>query len=217
MQRMILNFYKSAFSRKYGETWYSSTIRGLVLSAIKNERFYEEKEKDKAYYVIRKLHEESWDPYELIIETQIGLVLILCQTYITKVISQVSLFYQDYEWAFGKKPKRIDSSKQSLLANYGPKLRDTTYHSIEVIDALANYFKHHEEWGGNRSSSRMKERTATIVSDVGGDLNLTLWYSRNLSKCIKKLGVNSMKDLYVLPKIVDEWKVDVGKAIEELK
>lgn len=217
MQRMILDFYKTAFTRNWGETWYSSTIRALVSSAIENERLYEEEEKNKAYYVIQRLHEDSWEPYELIIETQIGLVLILCQTYIAKVISQVSLFYRDYEGAFDKKPKKINSSKQSLLANYGPKLRDTPYHSIEVIDALANYFKHHEEWGGNRSSSRIKKRTTTIVSDVGGDLNLTLWYSRNLSKCIKKLGVNSMKDLYVLPKIVDEWKVDAGKAIEELK
>jgi|GEM_PF-5789492 len=172
MQKMILDFYKGAFTRNWGETWYSSTIRALVSSAIENERLCEDEEKKKAYYVIQRLHEDSWEPYELIIETQIGLVLILCQTYIVKVISQVSLFYRDYEGAFDKKPKKINSSKQSLLANYGPKLRNTPYHSIEVIDALANYFKHHEEWGGDRSSSGIKKRTAAIVSDVGGDLNL---------------------------------------------
>lgn len=217
MQQMILDFYKRVFSINWGETWYSSTIRALISSAIENEALYEKEEKDKIYYLVKKLHEDFWEPYQLIIETQIGLVLILCQTYITKVVSQVDLFYRDYEFAFDREPKRIDGSKRSLLSNYGSKVHGTAYRSIEVLDALANYFKHHEEWAGKRSLSGVEKRTAEIVSCIGGNLNQALWYSRNLSKCIKKLGINSMKDLFALPKIVDEWKIDVGKAIAELE
>ena len=215
MQGMMMRFYKGVFTR--GETWYTSTIKSLIMSAVENEAQYNKEQKEEIYYIIKKLHDDSLEPYELIIETQIGLVLVMCQTYITRVISQVNYFYKDYEFAFKTTVSKIDSSKRALLASYGPQIKGVNYRSIEIIDALANYFKHHEEWGGNyRFLKGNEKRTAEIVSSVGGNLGLSLWYSRNLSKCTEKLGVRSMENLSLLLKIVDDWKLDIGKSITEL-
>ena len=216
MQRMVMNHYRGVFTNRWGETWYSSTIRPIIEAAIENETKYKKEANDKSLYT-QRLHGKDWEPYELIIETQIGLVLVMCQTYITTVISQIGNFYKDYEETFDKKLFKINTSKRALIANYGPRIKNSEYRSVQGIDALANYFKHHEEWGSDLISlSENEKRTAEIVSVMGARLGLALWYSRNLTKCIKKLGVDRMEDLFLLPQIVDDWKFDIGKSFPEL-
>lgn len=216
MQKMVIRYYRGFFTSRWGGTWYSSVIRCLIESAIENDLKYK-KETEEKYLILKKLHDKSWEPYELIIETQIGLILVMCQTYITTVVSKVGCFYKDYETVFDKKLLRINITKQALMANHGPRIKNIKYSSVEIVDALANYFKHHEEWGGNLSLlSGNAKRTAEITSTMGANLNLSLWYSQNLTKCIKKLGVGCMKDLFLLPQIIDDWKYDVGKAFPGL-
>jgi len=213
MQEMMMDYYRRAFVDRWGETWYSNVIRALIISAEENERQYDTEDKRKNL-AVKRLRDESWDPYELIVETQIGLVLVMCQTYIARIVSLVNYFYKDYEALFGKELMKIDTSKRSLMSHFGPRVKGAQYSSVEVIDALANYFKHHEEWGGKLASLRGNEkRTAEIVRSVGADLSRSLWYSQNLTKCTKKLGIGSMREYFSLLKLVDSWKFDIGNRV----
>ena len=210
--QMISSHYKRVFDIRWGETWYASVVQPLVMSAYENEEF-RKKNEEKFYF---KTNEE-WRPYELIIETQVGLVLVLCQSYITNVISQVHNFHSDFRVLFKDELTGFKTSKSDLLKSFSSYYENTGYTKIEAIDHLANYFKHHQEWGGKPELlTKNAKRTADAVRKLGLDIQLSLWYSRNLSKAVCPLGVSAPQQLPALLTIIDDWKREIGLAYKSL-
>lgn len=207
---MVKSHYQGAFNIPWGETWYSNVIKSLVLSAVENDEL--RKENDDKFPNIN----DEWQPYELIIETQIGLILLLCQSYITSVISKIKKFHSDYSSLFNKELSGFSTKKQHLIKLCSKAYKDTAYTEIEALDHLANYFKHHEEWlcKPNLMKNSAK-RTADAVSELGLDLHQSLWYSRNLSLAVKSLGVDNLVQLPNLLLIIDSWKEEIGKVYRD--
>ncbi len=42
-----------------------------------------------------------------------------------------------------------------------------------------------------------------------------MWYGRNLSRAVTELGVKEMSDLIILPRLIDDWKAQVGEDFAE--
>lgn len=208
---MVKSHYKNVFNIPWGETWYASVIEPLVLSADKNEELRKESENKIPVYT-----DNEWQPYELIIETQVGLVLVLCQSYITNVASQIGNFHNDYKSLFNEELLGFNISRRSLIGAFSSKYKDTTYTEVEAIEHFANYFKHHEEWKGKDDLLKNNaKRTADAVHELGLDIHQSLWYSRNLSKAVKFLGVENLHQLPNLLLIIDKWKSEIGRSYQE--
>lgn len=207
----VQSFYKKAFEIRWGETWYASVIQPIILSVEENEKL--RKRSEETFPSMEK----EWRPYELIIETQIGLVLILCQTYITNVISQVQNLHNDFRAIFKTELTGITKTKRNLLKLPATYYEKTGYTKIEAIDHLANYFKHHQEWGGRSQSLKLNAKnTAKAIQELGLKIDKSLWYSRNLTNALRPLGVSVPSELPTLLTIVDEWKMDIGLHYKNL-
>ena len=198
---MIKDFYANAFSSTWGETWYLDVIKPVIMSAEKNEKLYFENNKSSLLNNNEILYEE-------IIETQIGLVLILSQTYITRVIGIINNFQQDLKSLNCEKEINFEN-KKNLMAKCSPKYKNTKFTYIEAIDHLANYFKHHDDWSENKSNAPSK-RTKQAVIEMGLNIDQSLWLSRNLSNAIKGLEITKLSDLPKMMSIIDNWKNEIG-------
>jgi hypothetical protein len=92
----------------------------------------------------------------LLLEDLYGITFVVAQVYITGTVSDIK--------TIGKGVKNI--SKELLLNQYSELLPGNKITKMELCDALANYCKHHDEWG-NWSSSGRHQKTVSILNSVG--------------------------------------------------
>ncbi|MFA4907069.1 MAG: hypothetical protein WC602_02235 [archaeon] len=216
LKQYAIEHHKGAFEQKWGKMWFADVMKPIVDSIIKNEKLREEQEKKIFYHYLENDRKDTIKFYPMILELQTGLILLLCQSYISQVISMVRHIHSDLSKIFGVDFSSYPYKKMDLISNFNPKVNGTEYTEIEVIDALANYFKHHEEWGGKISSlTGNSRRTADIVSQIGADLSMALWSSRNLTICIKRIGVTSLDMIYIIPGKIDTWKQNIGNQYKD--
>ena len=201
--KTVRSHYERVFSIPWGETWYSSVMTPLALSAQEHESLSTSRPEWPRC--------NEWQPYELIIETQVGLALVLAQTYLTNVISQVQNLHSDYKAVFGSDLNGFKTVRAELLRHSASFYEDTRFTKVEAIEHLANYFKHHQEWGGrSKVLGRQAARTAAAVKELGVEAELSLWFSRSLTNSVRSLGVSSPRDLPMLLRVIDDWKGEVG-------
>lgn len=91
-------------------------------------------------------------------EALLGIAFIMAQTYVGGTVS-------DANQIAGSKVK---FTKEQLLKEYSKKLPETTITELQLIDAIANYFKHHDE-GSNWSVKGRSQKTLTILRAAGID------------------------------------------------
>jgi hypothetical protein len=85
-----------------------------------------------------------------------GIAFVTAQTYITGVVSDANKVAKS----------GIQFKKDQLLRDYGDYLPKLTVTKLEFCDAMANYFKHHDEWA-NWSGTGHSQKTITILRTVG--------------------------------------------------
>ena len=85
-----------------------------------------------------------------------GIAFVTAQTYITGVVSDANRV---------AKPS-VRFKKDQLLRSYSDYLSGLTATKLEFCDAMANYFKHHDEWA-NWSGTGHSQKTITIFRTVG--------------------------------------------------
>lgn len=202
-------YYRNVFYHRWSDSWYEAVLKPLIESAAINEDLRRARRDELEIRPWLWVKKQPLEPYEIIVENQIGLALVLCQSYITKVISQIVGMSKEFELIFKAKFPLSNVTKKYLMAAYSKPLEEIGFTPVEIIDALANYFKHHEE------SEPLHSHTARIVCSAGIDLGKAMWYGRNLSRAVTELGVVEMSDLIILPKIVDDWKAEIGKEFIE--
>lgn len=137
------------------------------------------------------------------IEEFLGTAFVVCQTYITAMRSRVQALHRYHESQQPGKPlQTTTANKESILRFGSKKVGRGGYSAIQVIDAFANYFKHHDEWHGDwKKLKRPASDTAKIIMAVGAERGST----GNLRTASKRLGNPDYKDVRVFAKILASW------------
>ncbi len=87
-------------------------------------------------------------------ESLLGMAFVMAQTYITGTVSDANKLNGS-----GRKP-----AKERLLKDYGDKLAGAAVTKIELCDAIANYFKHHDKWNSWSATGRHQKTVSTLRS-----------------------------------------------------
>jgi hypothetical protein len=114
--------------------------------------------------------EEAWketviEESGILVEGLIGVGFVVVQTYITAIRADIRRLGQSYERERGSQPTFAVGD----LLEAGPKFADTQYTRIDLINAVANYWKHHEEWSADWDKlTGLQKRTAVRMQALGG-------------------------------------------------
>lgn len=89
--------------------------------------------------------EATSDEQSEIVESLLGCSFVAAQAYITYVVSHIKALHRT-----AKKNKislsSASDSKRNIMTTSSPIVGTTTITSVEAINALANYYKHNDEW-----------------------------------------------------------------------
>ena len=85
-------------------------------------------------------------------ENLLGIAFVTAQTYITGTVSDIN--------QFAKTANNL--SKNQLLKIHNEKVAKTTIKNLELCNALANYYKHHDEWKSWSAGGRQKSTVETL-------------------------------------------------------
>lgn len=144
-----------------------------------------------------------------IIEDLIGTAFVVRQTYITGVVSRI-VGLHTYHDKNGPNPLVTTSGNKhgpkgaspSILRFGSRKIGRSGRTAVELIDAFANYFKHHEEWTGSWSNLKGgSTSTARAVMSVGARRGST----GNLRTGAERLGNKEYWDFEAFQKCLTRW------------
>ncbi|MBD2509811.1 hypothetical protein H6G91_21350 [Nostoc muscorum FACHB-395] len=100
----------------------------------------------------------------LVVEHLLGTAFVLCQGYITKVVSKIKQYHKLAEHK-GAKLTTTDGQKNSILKFAYNQNKFSS--SIQLIDGFANYFKHRDEWNLNwEKLNDNQKKTAEVIKEV---------------------------------------------------
>jgi len=85
-------------------------------------------------------------------ENLLGIAFVTAQTYIAGTVSDIN--------QFAKVSNKL--TKDQLLKTYSEKLSEKAVTKLELCDALANYYKHHDEWESWSAVGRQQRTVATL-------------------------------------------------------
>ncbi|UTZ44199.1 hypothetical protein [Vibrio campbellii] len=106
---------------------------------------------------------------------------------------------------------RYPSKKASIL-RYRSEINETNdLTKIEIIDVVANYYKHRHEWPDDWDETKAKgvQKSTIQMAKKMGMTNSDM--TANMKYALSLLGIHN-KDLTELCRIVDEWREDLAKA-----
>jgi hypothetical protein len=154
-----------------------------------------------------------------VVETLLGAAFVLCQNHISFIVSMVQRLHR---WAAN--PTRRRKQKETLTTTPSNKLgimrydstgiNGTPYTAIEVMDAFANYFKHHDEWTGawpHGLKERRQQRNAAIIMAVGAEQCST----GILRQGSRALGNPDFHHTTVFAGILKQWASNLRTAYEK--
>lgn len=138
-----------------------------------------------------------------VIEDLLGIAYVACQTYITKVVSDIKWLHKSSDKS---NPacmfKTTSDSKDSILSFGSQVIPSVGYTKVQIIDAFANYFKHRDEWSVDWHELDPKsEKTAKIIMAAGASSGCTV----NLRRASEVLGNEIFKNTMIFFDIVDKW------------
>jgi hypothetical protein len=150
------------------------------------------------------------------IENLLGSAFIVCQTYLTGVVSAVIKLDDLCRGTVGGLPLasgRARERRQKILSCMGPMVgtKSNRRSVAEVVEAFANYFKHRDEWktmNWNKLDERSR-RTARVVASAGATSGST----GNLRTGSAKLGNPRFTDLDVFAAKLHEWGANISKQV----
>lgn len=136
-----------------------------------------------------------------IIENLLGVSFVLCQSYITLVVSRIMALHKSCK---GNKIdlSTTDGTKANIMKLGSPLLLQTEYSQVQIIDAFANYFKHHEEW--DKSWNQLPDRSAKTVQILSA-IGASQFSTGNFRVAAKKLGNYSYDNPQIFSRILQDW------------
>jgi len=156
----------------------------------------------------------------LAIEELLGLAFVAAQSFINAIrteliiVAKISAHEFGASLSFALEPKAYDALKL-------PPMLGATYSAVQAVNAVANYWKHSEEWPvrDETSGGRIREvwdfgalrgnekTTVEIVTALG----LVPNSSGNLRKGAKALGVREFDDLSPIRSVLSGWSTELLK------
>jgi len=132
-----------------------------------------------------------------VVELLIGSVFVLGQAAITQAVSIVTKICH-----LAAKPSWLPQGKVALMSAEAATHNKTGLSQIVLIDAVANYFKHHYEWPDDWIGASAKQQpTIDLVLRLG----LSPDGNHNLDTVVLELGMGT-RDLTPLAVLVQEWR-----------
>ena len=144
--------------------------------------------------------QESYQVDEILEHTEelLGIAFTTAQTYICGTVSDVNRFL---------KP-RSQQTKEQLLKEYSEKLPASETTKMELCNAVANYYKHHEEWVSWSETGR-HQKTVSILRAAGIEETDSL----PCRKAANTLWTNDEgSDLEPLLRMISDWRRSVIAA-----
>ena len=133
-----------------------------------------------------------------------GLGFVACQYYITATYS----FYKNYDY-------HNYTEKKPVALKRGPK-HCTGSPFAELINACANYWKHHEEWQGVPEKQLRSDAAETIKAMKSLGIKVAGGYYPLHNAFCKLLGSPPYRFNALLP-LLKEWREAVRQAAKEAK
>jgi hypothetical protein len=154
-----------------------------------------------------------------LIEELLGVALVSAQVFLTSVRSRLvalaTVYRQDLGSELAFEGKALGGAPKDMLFTCGDRLSpEVMFTDIEAIDALANYWKHHDEWpkgweqDGEWSvavwsdkASKLQKKTIEVVTALGM-APAGVW---NLQRAVEALGVERHHDLAPIRRRLAAW------------
>lgn len=169
----------------------------------------------------------------LLIEELLGVAMAAAQVFITAVRTRFVALARAYHQEFGTEltlggmavlNDPSDMNGYRLFKYTGEPPSQTPFTPIEAINAVANYWKHHDEWARtskpdgewlttvwkDKTARRNEKRTIQIVKELGMSPS-GVW---NLQKAVKALGVRRYHDLTPVRRRLQAWAASLLKETE---
>jgi hypothetical protein len=135
-----------------------------------------------------------------------GLSFFICQQYITYIVSSIKKMHDDFKDE-NIALKTTDGSKLELLRLASKAINQTKITEVQAIDALANYYKHQDEWSGLwKDLKQPHAQTAKILSEIGLVQDATIFV-----EALKSFEIADFKGLHKLADILEYWGINVYK------
>ncbi len=152
------------------------------------------------------------------VEELLGLAFVAAQMFITRFRSRVDWASSVTQEQFGKRLSFASHAKEyDVLARGHPLKVNPAYTTIEVIHAVANYWKHEEDWptreeardgrliivwdDGSKSLRTNEKRTIEIAVSIG----MVSGSTGNLRTAAKVLGVTDYANLSPIREELKDW------------
>lgn len=140
-----------------------------------------------------------------VIENFLGTAYVLCQTQITAV-TEAALWVRKVAPDNSTLP-----DKAHEIRNLGDKFNNSSYSKIDVLWALANYFKHRDEWCPSTWTNPTGKAKYTVpVLKAAG---LQTCSTGNLRTGAEVLGNDDYANLAVFEDIIAHWAEEVGRCV----
>ena len=148
-----------------------------------------------------------------VVENLLGTAFVICQTYISTVISRVRALHRLYEKEHNSVALTTTSTNRPDIMAFGsPRVGNSRLSEVQVIDAFANYFKHQAEW--NRDWDKLPQKsalTAQVISAVGASRGAT----GNLRTGAKVLGNESYAKVSLFADILRRWLQNIHDGYQK--
>ena len=143
-----------------------------------------------------------------LVENLLGAAFIACQTFITAVVSAAMRLH---EYCIKENlPVSGSLAKKATLLGLGAPVGGLGVTDVELLDALANYYKHRSEWRGSDWANPRRRQAATIA--VIKRAGLEARSTGNLRTGAGILGNPGYDDLYVFHNLLRAWASRVLEA-----
>jgi len=145
-----------------------------------------------------------------VVEQLLGTAFVLCQTYITGVVSRIIGLHKLHDHQDSSTPLTTTGRKKPEIWAFGGKVGKTPYTGPEIINAFANYSKHGEEWGGSWEKLAETNHTVQIISACGAERGST----GNLRTGAKVLGNRKFSDTLKFAVVVSDWAKNLESSYQ---
>lgn len=138
-----------------------------------------------------------------IIENLLGAAYVVCQAQITAVV-QAALRAREQAVADGLSPSFGPSARdvRALGAPFDP-----SFSKVEVLWALANYFKHRDEWSRSTWTAPTGPARQTVPVILAAGLQRSS--TGNLRQGAEALGNTAYEEMSVFQTIIQDWSETV--------
>lgn len=152
-----------------------------------------------------ELIDQITDEETEVIEYLLGTAFVLCQAYITDVVSTVISLH---EFAKSKNISlKTTTRKKHDVLRFGYK--GDGFSPAEVMDGFSNYFKHRDEWGFNwQKLLKKNQKTVKIIQSVGAESGCT----GNLRQGSTALGNPDFVETVIFLDKLEQWHLDLIDA-----